>query len=329
MQVSGTQQFVANFTSTWGASCGTISGSGLYTAPVTNGTCTITATAVNGGTTATATVTVTGQQTFIPLVTSPTSWNYGTVAIATPVNKAFSIQNVGTGTVTISTQSITAGTTQFSINTNTCGGTLAGGATCTFNVAFSSSAAGSFSGNLRVQDSAGGLTNAPLIAQVNPSTVVTVSPTSATLPKLGTQQFTANVGVTWTATIGSISSAGIYTAPNSATTGTVRAVATDGSGSNATAAVTILDVLVSPVAVTLRVGAIQQFTSNFPATWSASCGTITSFGVYTAPSTATSCVVTATATNGGSTGTSAISVVPAPGNSAGKAGGKGKGSTGH
>jgi hypothetical protein len=327
--VNGTQQFTVNFTSTWSANCGTISGSGLYTAPSTNGTCTITATAVNGGTTATATVTVTGELTLIPLVTSPTSWNYGTVAISTPSSKAFSIHNVGTGTVTISTQSITAGASQFAIDTNTCGGTIVGGATCTFNVTFSSAAAGSFSGNLRVQDSAGGLTNAPLIAQVNPATVVTVSPTSATLPKLGTQQFSANVAVTWSATTGSISSAGIYTAPNSVTTGTVRAVATDGSGSNATAAVTIQAVAVSPVAVTLRTTALQQFTANFPVTWSATCGTITSFGVYTSPAAPTSCVVTATATNGGSTGTSAVSVVAAPGNSGGKAAGKGKGTGNH
>jgi hypothetical protein len=108
MNVGGTQQFNANFASTWSATGGTINGAGLYTAPSLNGTYTITATAVNGGTTATATVTVTGQQTFIPLVTSPTSWNYGTVAISTPVNKAFSIHNAGTGTVTISTQAITA-----------------------------------------------------------------------------------------------------------------------------------------------------------------------------------------------------------------------------
>jgi hypothetical protein len=329
MNVGGTQQFTSNFASTWSATGGTINGSGLYTAPSLNGTYTITATALNGGTTGTATATVTGQVTLIPLVTSPTSWNYGTVTISTTVNKQFTISNIGTGTVTISTQSITAGASQFSINTNTCGGTIAGGASCTFNVAFTSAAAGSYSGNLRVQDSAGGLTNAPLLAAVAPATVVTVSPTSASLPKLGTQQFSANVGVTWTATVGSISSAGIFTAPNSVTTGTVRAVATDGSGSNATAAVTISAVAVSPIAVTLRVSAVQQFTSNFSATWSASCGTITAFGVYTAPSSPTSCVVTATALNGGSTGTSAVSVVPAPSsNSHGKVkGGKGTGKT--
>jgi hypothetical protein len=312
MNVGGTQQFTANFASTWSVTGGTINGAGLYTAPSLNGTYTITATAVNGGTTATATATVTGQLTFLPLVTSPTSWNYGTVTISTTVNKAFSIHNAGTGTVTISTQSITAGGSQFAINTNTCGGTIVGGATCTFNVAFSSAAAGSYSGNLRVQDSAGGLTNAPLLAAVSPATVVTISPTSASLPKLGTQQFSANVGVTWSATIGSISSAGIFTAPNSVTTGTVRAVATDGSGSNATVPVTVSAVAVSPVAVTLRVSAIQQFTANFQATWSATCGTITAFGVYTAPAAPTSCVVTATALNGGSTGTAAVSVVSAP-----------------
>src|SRR5438128_655106 len=52
-----------------------------------------------------------------------------------------------------------------------------------------------------------------------PTISVSISPTSATLASGGTQQFSAtvagttNTGVTWTATKGTVSSTGLYTAP--------------------------------------------------------------------------------------------------------------------
>ena len=52
-----------------------------------------------------------------------------------------------------------------------------------------------------------------------PSVVVSVSPTTATVPSAGTAQFsalvsnTSNVAVTWSASLGTISSVGLYTAP--------------------------------------------------------------------------------------------------------------------
>jgi PQQ-like domain len=55
----GTQQFTANKSVTWSTSCGTISGSGLFTAPTTTGTCNITATLAGGSTTASASAVVT------------------------------------------------------------------------------------------------------------------------------------------------------------------------------------------------------------------------------------------------------------------------------
>jgi len=42
---------------------------------------------------------------------------------------------------------------------------------------------------------------------------VTVTPSSTTVAALGTQQFTASTGVNWTADIGTITAAGLYTAP--------------------------------------------------------------------------------------------------------------------
>jgi hypothetical protein len=57
--VGQTQPFTANAAVTWTASCGTIDGTGLFTAPSTLGPCTITATQTGTTTTATATDNVT------------------------------------------------------------------------------------------------------------------------------------------------------------------------------------------------------------------------------------------------------------------------------
>jgi hypothetical protein len=76
---------------------------------------------------------------------------------------------------------------------------------------------------------------------------VTVSPTSTSLTSGSTQQFTANVtgtsdtAVTWTATSGSVSSSGLYTAPSvqSASSATVTATSQASSSASASATVTI------------------------------------------------------------------------------------------
>jgi hypothetical protein len=76
---------------------------------------------------------------------------------------------------------------------------------------------------------------------------VSISPSSATLSSGGTQQFTAtvtgtaNTAVTWSATAGSVSGSGLYTAPTvkSATSATVTATSQASSAQSASAAVTI------------------------------------------------------------------------------------------
>jgi hypothetical protein len=319
MSVGGTQQFTSNFPVTWTKSGGNgsiTSSGGLFSAGTLNCSCTITATAVNGASTGTATATVTGQITNLPLTISPTSWNYGTVTISTNADKVFTITNPGTGTNTISANAITAGGTQYSLNATTCGGTLAGGASCTDTVRFNSAVAGTWAGNLQVLDSAGGTNNVPLTATVAAGTTVTVNPTTATLPYSGVQQFTANVAVTWTKTCtgggGAITSTGFFTAPAAATTCTVTATHT--SGATGQANVTVNQLSVNPVAVTLQINSKQQFTANFASTWAITSGTctISAGGLLTAPTTNTSCIVRATAQNGGSTATASVSVVGAP-----------------
>jgi hypothetical protein len=324
MQVGATQQFTSNFTSSWSASCGTISGSGLYTAPSTNGSCTITATAVNGGTTGTAVATVSGAVTTIPLSVTPLSWTQQT-AINTTITKSFTATNIGTGSVTPTATK--TGSTKFTKTVDTCSAVpVVGGGNCGVTISFVSTTVGSFTGTLTITDTAGGNTSIPLSINIPTGTTVSVTPLAVALPISGRQQFTATTSngtsVTWAASCGSVTSGGFFTAPASVNTCVVTATAADSSGSTGSGTATVQAFTVSPVAVTLQTSAKQQFTANFAATWSATCGTISTSGLYTAPGTATSCVITGTAVNGGTTTTSAVSVVAPPPNTVG---GKGKG----
>ncbi|MFI5088939.1 MAG: choice-of-anchor R domain-containing protein [Terriglobales bacterium] len=139
---------------------------------------------------------------------------------------------------------------------------------------------------------------------------VTVAPASASLLAGGTQQFTAtvtgtsNTAVTWSATGGSISWGGMYTAPTTAGTYTVKATSAADTTKSASATVTVsapvVAVSISPAAASIRTGGTQQFaatvtgTSNTAVTWSASGGSISSGGMYTAPTTAGTYTVKAT-----------------------------------
>jgi hypothetical protein len=170
----------------------------------------------------------------------------------------------------------------------------------------------------------GGTTPPPVVG-------ITISPTSANVNTTSTQQFTAtvtgttNTGVTWqvngvtsgNATVGTISAAGLYTAPifapNPATV-TVTAVARADTSKTATASVTVVNVVavhVSPSSEMIITSGTQQFTAtvtgttNTAVTWqvngvtggdSATVGTISTTGLYTAPAAVpSSAAVTVTA----------------------------------
>ena len=125
-----------------------------------------------------------------------------------------------------------------------------------------------------------------------------------------------SVPVRWTATCGSITSIGLFTA--SAAVGTVCAIeATAASGTPYTvfAHDTVLastTFSLSPVSVSLKEHATQQFVASSPATWTASCGAISTAGLYTAPLAPGSCTVKATATDGSAHTASASVTVTSP-----------------
>src|ERR1019366_5746774 len=143
---------------------------------------------------------------------------------------------------------------------------------------------------------------------------VSLSPTSTTLIGGAAQTFTAtltndsaNAGVAWTASVGSITSAGVYTAPSPVTTASATVTATSKTDSSksmsATITLTPISITVSPTTATLVAGATQTFAAtvtsdgaNAGVTWAASVGSITSGGVYTAPTPVTTASATITAT---------------------------------
>jgi hypothetical protein len=147
---------------------------------------------------------------------------------------------------------------------------------------------------------------------------VQVVPTTATVAPNATTRLaaavtgTANTAVTWTvvqASGGTVDSTGLYTAPATAGSYTVRATSVADSTAHGDAAVTVtappppVTVTISPRTPSVTAGGAITFTAtvanatNTAVTWSVTgttCGTITSAGVYTAPAAAGTCHVVAT-----------------------------------
>jgi PKD repeat protein len=160
---------------------------------------------------------------------------------------------------------------------------------------------------------------------------VSISPTSTTISSGGTVQFaatvanTSNQAITWTATAGSISGAGLFAAPAVSTTTTITVTATSVAAPSKSASATVtvqpsvvhhrISVSVSPTSVTTSSGGTQQFTatvahtSNQAVTWSTTEGTISDTGLFTAPVVSTTTTVTVTATSVASTSKSASATV--------------------
>jgi len=237
--VSGNQTFTAtvtgstNLSVTWsvqeGATGGTITSGGVYTAPASTGTYHVIATSVaDTAKKATATVTVTAAPV-VAVAVSPTA-----PSVVVNSNQTFTATVTGS-TNTAVTWAVTEGATGGTI---TSGGVYtAPASTGTYHVVATSVADTSKSATATVTVIA-----APVVT-------VTVSPTAPTLLTNASQTFTptvtgsANTAVTWAVTEGAsggtITSGGVYTAP--ATAGTYHVVATSvaDTSKSATATVTV------------------------------------------------------------------------------------------
>jgi arabinan endo-1,5-alpha-L-arabinosidase len=167
-----------------------------------------------------------------------------------------------------------------------------------------------------------------------PPPTISVTPATVTLAPTQTQLFTAvetgssNTAVTWSLSpsVGTISTAGLYTAPATVSTAqTVMVTATSANDTAVSASATVSltatvtpTVAVTPSKVTLNQGQTQSFTatvtgsSNTAVTWSInpSTGSISTAGLYTAPATITAAqTVTVTATSAADTAVSATATV--------------------
>ena len=288
-----TQQFRTNSAVDWSLSpaVGTILTNGLYTAPASvtsTQTVTLTVTAV-GGATASSTITL------VPLTVAPlsASLNAGQTQQFTSNSTVSWSLNPAVGS--ISTAGLyTAPASVTSTQTVTVTATTASGATASARV-----------------------TLAPI--------AVTVAPLTASLNAGQTQQFTASTTVTWSLVpaLGSISTAGLYTAPAAvSSTQTVTVTATSGSGTAASSTVTLapVAVAVSPGSVNLTAGQTQQFSAtvtgatNTAVTWSLNpvLGSISAAGLYSAPASLTATqTVTVTATGAtGAKGSAMLTISP-------------------
>jgi hypothetical protein len=275
--------------------------------------------------TATATTPGAGQ-----LTVSPSSVSLSNT-VGAAASQAVIATNSGTANLKVSQASVAG--TGFSITGLTLPLSLSPGQSQNFTVMFDPATSGSVNGTLTI------MTNASASAVVVPlqgtgaattATVssVTVAPSPATAVTSGSVQFTATVAgavtnksVTWKAAHGTITSAGLYTAPANAETDTVTATSVADKTKSGTSPVTVstpvvTSVTVAPSPATAVTSGSVQFTAtvagtvtNKSVTWKAAHGTITSAGLYTAPAAAETDTVTATSVaNTAKSGSSSVSV---------------------
>jgi hypothetical protein len=124
-------------------------------APTTSGVQTGTITVTETGSSTPQVAALTGTGTFMSM--SPENLNFGTQKQGSSSQpQTVTLKNVGTATVTITKIAITGPHVSSYSETNTCGATLAAGASCTASVTFTPQLKGALSAALSIQDTAGG-----------------------------------------------------------------------------------------------------------------------------------------------------------------------------
>ncbi|HEY1580287.1 MAG TPA: choice-of-anchor D domain-containing protein [Terracidiphilus sp.] len=246
---------------------------------------------------------------------SPTSIGFASTAVgSTTAAQTATLKNGLSSSITISSVAITGTNAgDFAISSKTCSTSLGASASCTASIVFKPTAAGTRTATLSFTDSA---TNSPqtvALSGTGSSTTLTISPMNPSVAVNGTLQFTASAPSTWTATCGTVgASSGLYTAPASTGSCTVKATATSG-GQTASTTVTVTassgQVTVTPASVSLHAIGTAQFSANQAVTWSTSCGSISSTGLFTAPVATETCTIKATSTtNSSNTATAAAHI---------------------
>ena len=338
-QFTATVTGTANTTVSWtvagsgcsGAACGTISTSGLYTAPAivpTPALVSVTATSAADSTkSGKASVTI-----IPPIVVAVAP---AAVQVVTGGKQQFVVTVTGTTNTAVS----------WSVSGSGCAGAACG--TISTSGLFTAPSAVPSPALITVTATSAADTTKSAKASVTivRPVAVTIAPASAQVLTGGSQQFTAtvtgttNTAVSWTVSgagcsgvaCGTISTSGLYTAPIAVPAPPqVTVTATSAADPTKTASATVVvqsGITVTPSLPTVAPGAKIQFAASGPGTgvviWSVSgsgcsgitCGYINSTGLYTAPATAPSpAVVTVTATslsNPAQSGSTQVTIVTA------------------
>jgi hypothetical protein len=288
LAAAGTQTFAATVTGsantavTWSVvetGGGTVTAAGVYTAPPTAGTYHVKATSVADPTKAAqATVTVAGVNvTILP----------ANVSLAAGGTQTFAATVTGSASTAVTWSVVEAG----------------GGTVTAAGVYTAPQAAGTYHVMaISVADTTKAAQATVTVAAVG----VAMLPATVSLAPSGTQTFaatvtgSANTAVTWSVVEtggGTVTTAGVYTAPHTAGTYHVKATSAADATKTAQATVTVaaVGITINLPGATLGLGASQTFaatvtgSSNTAVTWSVvetGGGTVTAAGVYTAPQTA-------------------------------------------
>lgn len=304
---------------TYLATGGTISASGLYTAGGSPGGYRVIATHTGGVRADTSTVVVSqAAPALVSLLVSP---------------KPTTVQAGGTRQFAVSALWSDGSTVSPGVNWSAAGGTITNG-----GLYLAPNSAGNF---LVVAAHAGGTLRdtVPVTVTLPPQVVaLRVTPDSVSLASSGTQAFgavavydqggTATVPVTWSATGGTVNASGVYTAGGTA--GRFRVIGTGQSTGHADTAVVVIQAppppvvtsfVMTPGSASVQVGGTVQFATS--ATWSdgvprsvavsfsATGGSISSGGLFTAGSQVGTFLVIA-ACGCGVSDTTAVAVTAAP-----------------
>ena len=267
------------------------------------------------------------------LTLTPQTLSFGSIDIGSAsAPQTVTLQSDGTTTISIGAVAI-AGTNpaDFSIASNTCGSSLKGSSNCSIGILFKPSVAGPRAATLTISDSASGSPHQVTLSGSGnmPVTVLSIAPTNPTVVVNGTLQFTATTSVTWTATCGTISKSGLFTAPSSAGSCTVTATGAATSPPSVSTSINVIGgstsgtLTVYPSSAAVFIGTNQTFQAQLsnvpdanPVTYSvdgvtggnATTGLINAQGVYTAPDVAGSYVLTVQDNKLGTAATAKITV---------------------
>ena len=227
--VQGTGSFSSAVT--WTASGGTIDGSGLFTAPGSTGSVTVTATSTQDASKAgTATITVATQTTSPTISSVSVSCNPSTVAPSATSQCSATVQGTG---------SYSSG-----VKWTVSGGTISGsglftapGSSGSVTVIATSTQDTTKSGTATITVKATPPTISSVGVACSPSTIATNATSQCTATVHGTGSFSSTV--TWKASGGTIDSSGLFTAPASIGSITVTATSTEDTSKSGTATITV------------------------------------------------------------------------------------------